>query len=167
MKRRLFLALIPVALAAGCGFQLRRHEGLPFASLYIDAPAGSTVAQRLRSMLASDETTKLTETAGEAEAVLRITEETHNRSILTLTGGGRVSEYLLSLKISYVVNAQDGRVLVAPEHFELNRSMTFDDSLLLAKSAEEQLLFRDMDSNAALRIVRRMQTPQPQTGGGS
>ena len=88
MKRRLFLALIPAALAAGCGFQLRRHEGLPFASLYIDAPAGSTVAQRLRTMLATDETTRLTATAGEAEAVLRITGETHDRSILTLTGGG-------------------------------------------------------------------------------
>mgnify|MGYP001765000353 CR=1 FL=1 len=165
MKRRLFLTLIPAALATGCGFQLRRHDGLPFASLYIDAPAGSPVAQRLRGMLASDANTRLTETAGEAEAVLRITGETRNRSILTLTGGGRVSEYLLSLKVSYVVNAQDGRVLVAPEHFELNRSMTFDDSLLLAKGAEEQLIFRDMDSNAALRIVRRMQTPQP--GGGS
>jgi LPS-assembly lipoprotein len=56
-------------------------------------------------------------------------------------------------------------VLVPPESFELNRSMTYDDSLLLAKGAEEQLIFRDMDSNAALRIVRRMQAPQ--SGGGS
>ena len=44
MNRRLFLALVPAALAAGCGFQLRRYDGLPFASLYIDAPGGSAVA---------------------------------------------------------------------------------------------------------------------------
>jgi len=164
MNRRLFLALIPAALATGCGFQLRRYDGLPFASLYIDAPAGSTVTQRLRSMLATDKTTTLTATAAEAEAVLKITQEERVKSILTLTGGGRVSEYRLSLKLSYAVFAQDGRVLAEPEVFELNRAMTYNDSLLLAKGAEEQLLYRDLDDNAALRIVRRMQTLNPDNG---
>lgn len=161
MNRRLFLALVPAALAAGCGFQLRRYDGLPFSSLYIDAPSGSTVTQRLRSMLATDKTTKLTATVAEAEAVLKITQEERIKSILSLTGGGRVSEYKLSLKLSYVVTAKDGRELAAPETFELVRSMTYDDSLLLAKGAEEQLLYRDMDDNAALRIVRRMQALKP------
>ncbi|MDP2029423.1 MAG: LPS assembly lipoprotein LptE [Thiobacillus sp.] len=161
MNRRLFLALIPGALAAGCGFQLRRYDGLPFATLYIDAPAGSPVVQRLRSMLATDKSTTLTATAAEAEAVLKITQEERVKSILTLTGGGRVSEYRVTLKLSYSVNSQDGRVLAEPEALELNRAMTYDDSLLLAKGAEEQLLYRDMDDNAALRIVRRMQAIKP------
>ena len=161
MNRRLFLALIPAALAAGCGFQLRRYDGLPFASLYIDAPGGSTVTQRLRAMLATEKTTTLTATAAEAEAVLKITQEERVKSILTLTGGGRVSEYRLNLKLSYLLISKDGRELAAPETFELVRSMTYDDSLLLAKGAEEQLLYRDMDDNAALRIVRRMQTLKP------
>ncbi len=105
MNRRLFLALVPAALAAGCGFQLRRYDGLPFATLFIDAPAGSPVAQRLRSMLATDKTTTLTATAAEAEAVLKITQEERIKTILTLTGGGRVSEYRVTLKLSYSVNS--------------------------------------------------------------
>jgi LPS-assembly lipoprotein len=161
MNRRLFLALLPAALAAGCGFQLRRYDGLPFASLYIDAPGGSTLAQRLRTMLATDKTTKLTATPAEAEAVLKITQEQRVKSILTLTGGGRVSEYKLDLKLSYTILAHDGHELASPESFELVRSMTYSDSLLLAKGAEEQLLYRDMDDDAALRIVRRMQTLKP------
>ena len=161
MNRRLFLALIPAALATGCGFELRRYDGLPFTSLYIDAPGGSTLAQRLRSMLATDKTTTLTATPAEAEAVLKITQEERVKSIFTLTGGGRVSEYKLTLKLGYVVLAQDGHELIAPETFELVRNMTYNDSLLLAKGAEEQLLYRDMDDNAALRIVRRMQTLKP------
>jgi LPS-assembly lipoprotein len=161
MNRRLFLSLIPAALAAGCGFHLRRYDGLPFTSLYIDAPAGSAVAQRLRTMLASDKTTALTATAAEAEAVLKITQEARVKSIFTLTGGGRVSEYTLNLKLSYTVLARGGRELAAPETFELVRSMTYDDSLVLAKGTEEQLLYHDMDDNAALRIVRRMQTLKP------
>lgn len=164
MNRRLFLALIPAALATGCGFQLRRYDGLPFASLYLDAPAGSLVAQRLRSMLATDKSTTLTATAAEAEAVLKITQEERVKSILTLTGGGRVSQYRVTLKLSYSINGKDGRVLAVPETLELNRAMTYDDSLLLAKGAEEQLLYRDMDDNAAIRIVRRMQTLKPDNG---
>jgi len=163
MKRRLFLALVPAALAAGCGFQLRRYDGVPFGSLFIDAP-GSAVAQRLRTMLATDKSTRLTETAGEAEAVLKITQEARIKSILTLTGAGRVSEYRLSLKLAYVILAPDGRALAAPESLELQRIMTYNDALVLAKGAEEQLLYRDMDDDAALRIVRRMQTLKPDNG---
>jgi LPS-assembly lipoprotein len=48
-------------------------------------------------------------------------------------------------------------VLAAPETIDLIRDQTYDDSLLLAKGAEEQLLYRDMDDNAAVRIVRRLQ----------
>ena len=164
MKRRLFLALLPAALAAGCGFQLRRYDGLPFGSLFIDAPGGSAVTQRLRVMLATDKAVRLTDTAGEAEAVLKITQEERVKSILTLTGGGRVSEYRLSLKLAYVVLARDGRELAAPESLELQRIMTYNDALVLAKGAEEQLLYRDMDDDAALRIVRRMQTLKPDSG---
>ncbi|MGA9165014.1 MAG: LPS assembly lipoprotein LptE [Thiobacillus sp.] len=167
MNRRLFLAFVPAALAAGCGFQLRRVGSLPFARLYIEAPAGSMVDPRLRSLLAADRQTELTATAGEAEAVLRITQEERAKTIFTLTGGGRVSEYRVSLKLSYSVSGKEGRVLAAPEAFELNRIMTYDDSLLLAKGAEEQLLYRDMNDTAALRIMRRLQAIKPDTGSGS
>ena len=160
MNRRLFLALVPAALAAGCGFQLRRYDGLPFASLYIDAP-GSAVAQRVRALLAADKKLRLVETLGEAEAVLKIAEETRTKTILSLSGAGRVTEYRLSLHLVYAISSKDESELAVPEKIELNSDMTYDDSLLLAKGAEEQLLYRDMDSTAALRIVRRLQALQP------
>lgn len=161
MKRRLFLAAIPAALAAGCGFKLRRAEGIPFASLYIDAPAGSAVAQRVRSALTRDEHTRLAATAGEAEAVLKLDQEARSKTILSLSGAGRVTEYRLGLKLSYSVSGKEGRVWAAPETIELNRDMTYDDRQLLAKGAEEQLLYRDMEDNAALRILRRLQSISP------
>jgi len=42
--------------------------------------------------------------------------------------------------------------------------MTYDDSQLLAKGAEEQLLYRDMEDMAALRIMRRLQNLKPGNG---
>jgi LPS-assembly lipoprotein len=164
MNRRLFLTLIPAALVAGCGFQLRRLEGIPFASLFVDAPAGSVVAQRIRNSLVSNKTTRLAATADEAEAVLKITEEERSKTILSLSGAGRVTEYRLGLRLAYSISSRDERVLAEPENIELNRDMTYDDSQLLAKGAEEQLLYRDMEDNAARRIVRRLQSIPPGNG---
>jgi len=161
MKRRLFLAALPAALIAGCGFQLRRLEGIPFASLYVDAPPDSGVAQRIRKALQSNKNTRLTATAGEAEAVLQVGQDERTKIILSLSGAGRVTEYRLGLKLTYSVKGKDGRSLAAAETIELVRDMTYDDAQVLAKSYEEQLLYRDMEDNAVLRILRRMQAIPP------
>lgn len=164
MNRRQFLALTPALLLAGCGFQLRRYDGVPFASLYLDAPTGSPVAQRLRTLLVAGGRTRLTATAAEAEAILKLTNDSRSKTILSLSGAGRVTEYRLGLQISYSVVSPDGRVLAETEGIELVRDLTYDDALLLAKGAEEALLYRDMDENAALRILRRLQALKPANG---
>ena len=161
MKRRLFLTVFPAALLAGCGFQLRRLEGIPFASLYVDAPSDSGVVQRIRNALQSNKNTRLTATAGEAEAVLQVGQEERTKIILSLSGAGRVTEYRLGLKLTYSVKGKDGRSLAAAETIELVRDMTYDDAQVLAKSYEEQLLYRDMEDTAAQRILRRMQAIPP------
>ena len=164
MNRRLFLAAIPAVLATGCGFQLRRLEGMPFVSLYIDAPAGSLVAQRIRSAMASSKTTRLAASAAEAEAVLQIGNEERTKIILSLSGAGRVTEYRLGLRLVYSVGGREGRTLAGSETIELVRDMTYDDAQLLAKGAEEQLLYRDMEDSAAMRIMRRLQNIPPGNG---
>lgn len=161
MKRRFFLALLPTALLAGCGFQLRRLDDVSFDTLYIEAPADSVVAQRIRTALTLGRITRLTATAPEAEVVLKLGPEARSRNILSLSGAGRVTEFRLGLKLTYSVAAPDGRTLAAAETLELIRDMTFDDTQVLAKAAEEQLLFRDMEDAAALRIVRRLHSISP------
>jgi len=164
MKRRLFLAVIPAALVSGCGFQLRRLDGMPFASLYLDAPPGSVVAQRIRNALISNKKTRLAASADQAEAVLKLGQEDRSKAILSLSGAGRVTEYRLGLRLTYSVIGKDGRSLAAAESIELTRDMTYDDAQLLAKSAEEQLLYRDMEDAAAMRIMRRLQSLKPGNG---
>lgn len=161
MTRRLFLAALPAVLLAGCGFQLRRLDGIPFATLYIDAPAGSAVAQRIRSALARNRNTRLVATAVEAEATLHLSQEARSKTILSLSGAGRVTEYRLGLTLRYSVSGREGAALAAEETIELARDLTYDDAQILAKAAEEELLYRDMDENAALRIVRRLQALKP------
>lgn len=164
MNRRLFLAALPAALVVGCGFQLRRTDGMLFSSIYIDAPSGSPVAQRIRSLLAANKKTRVTATAAEAEAVLKLTLEDRKKTILSLSGAGRVTEYRLGLHLSYTVSGANQTTLAEPELIELSRDMTYDDAQLLAKASEEQLLYRDMEESAARRILRRLQALKPGNG---
>jgi LPS-assembly lipoprotein len=164
MNRRACLFALPALLTAGCGFQLRRAGGVPFASLYVEAPPGSAVAQRLVAALRSGGSPRMAASAAEGEVVVVLSPEERSKTILALSGAGRVTEYRLGLRLTYTIRARDARVLAAPDLIELSRDMTYDDSQLLAKYAEEQLLYRDMDDNAALRILRRLQSVNPGNG---
>ncbi|MHB1216317.1 MAG: LPS-assembly lipoprotein LptE [Thiobacillus sp.] len=164
MNRRRFFAFLPAVLLAGCGFELRRLEGIPFASLYIDAPQGGAVTQRIADALAASKQTRLAASADVADAVLHVGPEARSKTILSLSGAGRVTEYRLGLQLTYRITGKNGRTLASTEIIDLSREITYDDTQVLAKSAEEQLLYRDMDENAARRIMRRLQSLKPENG---
>jgi LPS-assembly lipoprotein len=50
---------------------------------------------------------------------------------------------------------------VPDSSIELSREMTFNDAAILAKEAEEQLLYRDMQADMAQQILRRLSAAQP------
>jgi LPS-assembly lipoprotein len=164
MNRRLFLALLPAALVTGCGFQLRRLEGIPFSSLHVDAPPGSVVAEKVIAAIKATGATKVVASSAEADAVVKLGNEFRTKTILSLSGAGLVTEYRLGLKMGYTISGKNQTALAEPEEIELTRDMTYDDSILLAKLAEEDLLYRDMQENVAKRIVRRLQALKPGNG---
>ncbi|MEQ1662528.1 MAG: LPS assembly lipoprotein LptE [Thiobacillus sp.] len=165
MNRRVFLTTLPAALLAGCGFELRRLDAIPFNALFIDAPGGHAAAQRLRNTLGSDRRMRLTASTNEAMAVLKLAPEDRIKTILSLSGAGRVTEYRLTYRLKFSVNGNDERVLAAPETIELTRDFTYDDAQVLAKSAEETLLYRSMEDDAATQILRRLRSIKPGNGG--
>lgn len=164
MNRRVFLTTIPAALLAGCGFELRRLDAIPFTALFIDAPGGHAAAQRLRSVLGNDRRMRLTESANGAMAVLKLESEDRVKTILSLSGAGRVTEYRLTYRLKFSVSDSNERVLAAPETIELTRDFTYDDAQVLAKSAEETLLYRNMEDEAATQILRRLRSLKPGNG---
>lgn len=156
--RRHFLVAGLAGLLAGCGFSLRRLDGLPFSTLYLDAPADSFAGKRLRRLLERDGAVQLVDQASAAQAVLKLTDENRRRVILSLSGAGRVTEFRLEYRLRYSLAAQAPLSGFEPELIELNRDFTYDDAQLLAKQAEEQLLYRDMEDDAVQRIVRRLRS---------
>lgn len=152
---RAALAAVGLALAA-CGFQLRGDAPMGLASLHLSADVASQVAAEIRRFLAAGPT-QLAAKPADAEAHLRILAESRDKTIFTLTGAGRVYEYQLRLLVSYQLTAP-GREepLIAPSQIDVRRVVTYSESAPLAKEAEEQLLYRDMQVDAAGQILRRI-----------
>jgi LPS-assembly lipoprotein len=155
MRRRHFLLALALPLA-GCGFQLRGTQRIPYRSIYIQTPdRESAIVRRLEQTLKDYQIT-LGASAGEAEAVLVLSQERKNRTILALSGGGRVREYRLNYAINYSLSDRDGKVVYPDSMIQLTRDFTYDDNLYLAKNAEEAFLYRDLEGDAVEQILRRL-----------
>lgn len=143
-------------LLASCGFQLRGDAPMGLKSLYVSSDSASQVAVDIRRTLAGG-ATRLAKTAAEGEAQLRILSETREKSIYTITGSGRVYEFQLRLIVNYQVSLP-GRddPAIPPTQIELRRLVSYSEAAPVAKEAEEQLLFRDMVTDAATQILRRI-----------
>ena len=146
-----FMAL----LLASCGFQLRGQAALPFGSIYVSgSPA---FANQLARAVRATGKTRVTENPQDAEVTLQILSEARERSILSLSGAGRVREVQLRYRVSYRLHDKNNKELTPPSEVLLKRDLTYNDTDVLGKEQEEALLYRDMQNDAVQQVVRRLQ----------
>ena len=83
------------------------------------------------------------------------------KTILSVNAQGRVSEYRLQLTYTFRIVNQKGQVLVPPNEVAITRDVSYDDSNILAKESEENLLWRDMTGDLVNQIMRRLSIIKP------
>jgi LPS-assembly lipoprotein len=140
---------------AGCGFRLRGTAEVPFETLYLPN-SDSGIALDLRRYVQAGTRARVVDDPKQAEAILAFTEENREKNILSLTSAGRVSEFQLKYRVGFRVHDGKGGDYVPQTSIALTRDITFSDTDVLAKEAEEQLLFRDMQSDMVQQIMRRL-----------
>ncbi|HWT72336.1 MAG TPA: LPS assembly lipoprotein LptE [Oxalicibacterium sp.] len=164
-NRRLFCALlISTVMLSACGFKLRGSvlgQNIPFKSIYIDVPATSALGSDLRRNIRGSGELTITETPEEAEAILKVVSESRGKTILSLNSQGRVREY--GLNYTVVIRVQDNHKadLLAPTSISLKRDISYNENQVLAKEAEEKMLYRDMQSDMVQQILRRVAAIKP------
>lgn len=154
-RARRWILVAAVSLLAGCGFHLRGAVTLPFSSLYVSVPESWQFGHELKRALRANDV-RLVDDPKEAAATLSIMNELRERHILSLGGQGRVREYQLRYRVSYRLSGTKG-VITPPTEIVLKRDISFNDAEVLAKEAEEQLLYRDMQLDAVQQLLRRLQ----------
>ncbi|MDD5391210.1 MAG: LPS assembly lipoprotein LptE [Gallionellaceae bacterium] len=150
-----FLAILAAAsLFGGCGFQLRGQAQLPFVAAYVDAPAGSSLGEGLRQSLSSQK--KLAEKRDGAPVLIKLSSETRNKNILSLSGGGKVREFRLEYRVEMSAFDAAGEELIAASPIYLTREFSYNDDQVLAKASEETALNRGMEQDALRQALRRL-----------
>jgi LPS-assembly lipoprotein len=157
LSRRLALALVASVVLAGCGFKLRTSQALPFATIAVTPEKTAGVAGDLARYLGDMVRPVAPGAGGELpEVILDILEEAREKLVVGVNASGQVREYELRMRISFRLRSPKGDVLIAPSVIEQHRSISFNESAVLAKEAEEVLLYRDMQSDIVQQLLRRL-----------
>jgi LPS-assembly lipoprotein len=99
---------------------------------------------------------KITKTPEEAQASLELMSELYDKRILSLSGTGRVKEYLLVYSVNFRLRESGNPLWGSVQTTEMRRDFTYDDSQALAKTVEEARLAADMRTEAVREVLRRV-----------
>lgn len=153
------LLTIAVLALSGCGFQLRGAYSLPYESIYL-ATGDSVIGAGLKRQIRTSGT-RIEEKAADAQVTFLPAGEFRDAVILSLSSSGRVREKRLRYRYVYRIVDAKGRDLVPQGYVELNRDISYADSATLAKTQEEELLWRDMENDLVQQLMRRLVTAKP------
>ena len=139
---------------------MRGTADVPFQTIHV--PGATTgIALDLKRNIENGTRARVVDDPKAAQAILQFTEESRSREILSLTSAGRVREFQLRYRVGFRVHDGKGGEFVPPTVIQLMRDMTYSDAEILAKEQEEQLLFRDMQSDMVRQILRRLASTKP------
>ncbi len=155
--RRLFLSLVPVVALTACGFKLRQAPNFAFTSLYSAAatPLGNELK---RDLEASGKVKVITDAKqqGDAQVILDILGDQRERVVVALNSAGQVRELELRLRVRFRLRGKDGKELIPETELLQRRNVSYNSSVVLAKEAEEALLYRDMQNDIVQQIMSRL-----------
>ena len=159
LQRRWFLAAGGALSLAGCGFQLRGTPELAFASLFVNVSESSSLGNELKRNLASLGTVKIINPPApqtDAQAVLDVLSDLREKTVVGVNATGQVREFQLRVRIRFRLRTPQGKDLIPDTELLQQRDISFNESAVLAKEAEESLLYRDMQSDLVQQLMRRL-----------
>lgn len=159
--RRRLLCVAGTALFAsalsGCGFRLRGRFEAPFESLYLDMPANSLFTAHLKNAIEAGSSVKCVNSLQEADAVLHIVSQSRGSDILTVNDLGKTREYELTLRIAFnCTSPVDGFEFIETTSLATSRVLPYTESEFLSREKESEVLYRDMENDLVIQIVRRL-----------
>jgi LPS-assembly lipoprotein len=158
VRRRLLLWVALLALGlSSCGFHLRGEVEIPpdLNPLFIQAPAGSPVAQALVDRLRGTQV-RLAASAKEAKLVVRIQSERRSSRVVAVDRSGKVLSYELHFQVTFDALGADGKERLARQEVDLVRGFDNPDTEVLGKQLESELIYQDLIEDAADRVLIRL-----------
>jgi LPS-assembly lipoprotein len=164
MPRRLASWLLPslAVLAAGCGFHLQGAAVLPGTVERVHVVTRDELSAFSIELFRGLERAGAQRVASvaEADAVIRVRTDRSRRRVLSVSARNTPQEFEIVYQVVYSIEA-GGSEVVPPQSLELTRSISFDESQLLAKDREEEILRDAMARELADLVLRRLASLPP------
>ena len=167
--RGLLVGGLAAAALPGCGFRLRGADlRFAFATLRLQAPADSDVLQSLRAQLRAAGVTVLEaggpppapaaapSPAPAADVILQVLQDQRERVVVGTTAAGQVRELALRRRLRFALRTPSGRELIPATELFQERELSFSETVVLGKEAEEALLFDDMRTAIVRQLLVRL-----------
>lgn len=158
-RRSLILAVAASAALAGCGFQLRQAPTFAFSSIYVAAAPNSSLGRELKRSIASAGNMIVVSDAGQlntAQVVLDVLGDQREKVVVGMNASGQVREFQLRTRFTFRLRTPQGKELIPATELLQQRDISFNESAVLAKEAEENLLYRDMQTDIVQQLLRRL-----------
>lgn len=165
---RAALTLAWLLAACGCGFHLQGAGTLPpaMARTYVDTDRPhSEFLESLTDVLRQRGAEVLTAPADDAAVLDIISDETGQR-VLSVSARNIPREYEVYYAVTFSLRV-GAESLITNESLVVTRSYTYDETEVLAKAAEEQILRDALAADLARRVMQRIQSLGTTAMGGS
>lgn len=160
MNKRTLLTLAPAVLLTACGFRLRGVPEFSFDTLFISAAPSSTLARELQRTLdgSGSKLTVLRDPVDlpKAQVGLELLSEQRERVVVGQNASGQVRELQLRLRVKFRVRSSTGAELLPETELLQQRDISYNETIALAKEAEEALLYRNMQTDIVQQLLRRL-----------
>jgi LPS-assembly lipoprotein len=162
-RRAALAAVAAAALGAACGFHLRGDVSYSFASIFVRSAGAQPLATELRRALEAGGGAKVVDNAKDAAVTFELATVADDKTVLSLSSGGRAREYQLTKRVAFNLRDAEGREWMPAGEIVVRRAFTFSESEVLAREAEEARVLREMQTDAVQQIVRRLQAARKPT----
>ena len=157
--RRLFISAGACATLAGCGFRLRGVPSFAFSTIHINGPENSPLLNELRQQIGSSGSVQVIREAAraaEAQVVMDLISEQREKVVVGLNASGQVREFQLRVRLKFRLRTPQGKELIPETELLQQRDISFNETAVLSKEAEEGLLYRTMQSEIVQQLMRRL-----------
>ena len=166
MRRRLLgnhllsKGTVPVAAAlflSACGFHLQGRQPLPaqFSYTFVETKDEQTdFVQDLRKALIASGA-KVIRTQGSSGATIDVHDDELTERVLSVSARNIPTEYELTYKVEFSVSS-GGKQLIEHEEISASRDFSFDETQLLAKEREQEILREALARDLVALVMRRL-----------
>ena len=166
VARRGTLAGLALLALSACGFKMRQPDAYAFTVILIPANPSPLLAE-LRRALAADPRVEVLQDMRQferADLTVDLLQEAREKVVIGRNTAGGVREFQLRLRVRLRVRDRAGIERIPDTELLQQRDISFSESAVLSKETEEELLYRNMQSDLVQQILWRLARLRPVAG---